>query len=58
MIMNSPDEIEIVEDTDNPGYYRLDIPEHILASLGWKPGDVIDVGLDKTTNQLVCTLAN
>jgi len=55
--MNSPD-IEVIEDPDNPGYYLIKLPEHILSSLGWKPGDVIDVGLDKTTNQLVFTLTD
>lgn len=58
MTMNSPDEIQVIEDPDNPGYYRLDIPEHVLERLGWKPGDVIDVGWDKTTNQLIFTVAD
>lgn len=54
--MNSlpPDnEVEIIEDPENPGYYLLQIPDDIAEKLGWKPGDVIDIGWDQTTKQLV-----
>lgn len=54
--MNSlpPDnEVEIIEDPENPGYYLLQIPDDITEKMGWKPGDVIDIGWDQTTKQLV-----
>lgn len=57
--MNSPvpeNEVEIIEDPENPGYYLLQIPGDIAGKMGWKPGDVIDIGWDQTTKQLVLKL--
>lgn len=54
--MNLPapeNEVEIIEDPENPGNYLLQIPDDIAEKMGWKPGDIVDVGWDQTTKQLV-----